>query len=153
MTESTIVFPRFFRRPPQSSQGGYAAGVAAGLLDSAAIVTLHKPPPIERPLRVSHEGSGVHLLDGDELVIHAEPCSSIEVEIPDIDLATARAATASPEILAAHVAPTCVLCGSGRQDGFRIFPGRVGEGLVATSWRIPESAVDRSGIPVGCTDL
>ncbi len=55
MTESTIVLPWFFRGPPQSSQGGYPAGVAAGLLDSAAIVTLHKPPPIERPLCVSPE--------------------------------------------------------------------------------------------------
>jgi hypothetical protein len=142
MAEKTVRFDRFFCGPPSSANGGYAAGVTAGILGGAARVSLPKPPPVERLLTVRSAESGVKVFDEDELVLSAKPRSGrLDVRPPEIDLARARAATAIPEILANHRAPTCVVCGPDRADGFRILPGSLGPGLVATSWRVP--AIDR----------
>ena len=123
--------------------GGYLAGVAARLLPEPARVSLLKPPQVGRPLTARFFESGVKILDGDDVVLVAEPRGQLVVRLPHIDLAAARAAMASPEILAGHSAPTCVVCGHDRADGFRIFPGSLRPGLVATSWLVPS---------IGCHD-
>lgn len=123
--------------------GGYAAGVTAQLLSEPARVSLLKPPPIGRLLTAQRIESSVKIFDGDEVVLVAEPRGQLDIRVPNIDLAAARAAVAIPEILANHAAPTCVVCGPGRPDGFRIFPGSLGPGLVGTSWRVP---------PIGCQE-
>ncbi len=132
-----VVLDGFFRGPPTSANGGYAAGVTARLLREPARVSLPKPPPIGRPLTARRVESGVKIFDGDEVVLVAKPRGQLDVRVPDINPAAARTAVAIPEILANHAAPTCVVCGPGRADGFRIFPGSLGPGLVATSWRVP----------------
>lgn len=132
-----IVFAGYFRGPPSSANGGYAAGVTAQLLGEPARVSLPKPPPVGRSLTPRREGSAIKILDGDEVVLVATPRGRLHVRVPDIDLDAARAAVAIPEIVANHRAPTCVVCGPGRTDGFRLFPGSLGPGLVATRWRVP----------------
>jgi hypothetical protein len=132
-----VVFDGYFRGPPTSANGGYAAGVTARLLGEPARVSLPKPPPVGHSLTARRVESAVKIFDGDEVVLVATPRGQLDVRVPDIDLAAARAAVAIPEILANHRAPTCVVCGPGRADGFRLFPGSLGPGLVATFWRVP----------------
>ena len=138
-----IVFDEFFRGPPTSANGGYAAGVTARLLGEPARVSLPKPPPVGRPLTPRRVEPGLKVFDGDEVVLVATARGRHDVRVPDIDLVAARSAEAIPEIIANHAAPTCVVCGPGRADGLRIFPGSLGPGLVATSWRVPS---------IGCQD-
>jgi len=111
-----VVLDGFFRGPPTSSNGGYAAGVAAGLLGGPARVSLRRPPPIDRPLRVGRVEKGVELVDHDEVVMVATPRGPLDVTVPRIDLDVARATSATSEFLASHRAPTCVVCGPGRSD-------------------------------------
>lgn len=132
-----VLFDGFFRGPPTSANGGYAAGVTAELLGEPARVSLPKPPPVERALTARRVDSGIKIFDADEVVLAATPRGRLDVRVPNLDLGAARAAVPIPEILANHRAPTCVVCGPGRVDGFRIFPGSLGPGLVATSWRVP----------------
>lgn len=126
--------------------GGYAAGVTAGLLGEPATVSLMKPPPVGRPLTARRDESGLKILDGGEVLLAARPRGQLDVRVPHIDVAAARAAVAIPEILANHAAPTCVVCGPERDDGFRIFPGSLGPGLVATSWRVPAIGCNEGGV-------
>ncbi len=140
-----VVFDSFFRGPPTSANGGYAAGVTARLLGEPARVRLPKPPPVGRPLTARRVESSVKIFDGDDVVLVAKPRGQLDVRVPHIDVAAARAAVAIPEIVAKHAAPTCVVCGPGRADGLRIFPGSIGPGLVATSWRVPSIECQEGG--------
>ena len=68
-----LTIPARFRGPPESANGGYAAGLLAAFVHSPAVeVTLRLPPPLERPLTVAREGTRVLLLDGDDTVAEAE---------------------------------------------------------------------------------
>ena len=58
-----IVIPRYFRGPPETSNGGYAAGLAAEPLAGPAIAKLFKPPPIDVPLHVRRAENRVEILD------------------------------------------------------------------------------------------
>jgi hypothetical protein len=95
-------------------------------------LSLPKPPPVGRPLTVRRLEPAVKILDGDKVVLIAQPRGQLDIRVPPIDLAAARAAAAIPQILAKRRAPTCVVCGPARPDGFRIFPGSLAPRLVAT---------------------
>jgi hypothetical protein len=56
-----------FCGPPASANGGYACGAIAELLSGGAEVTLRRPPPLGRPLRVRVGGGDAVVHDGDEL--------------------------------------------------------------------------------------
>jgi hypothetical protein len=139
MTSQDVVLDAFFssRGRRRITNGGYAAGVTARLLAEPAQVSLLKPPVVGCPLTAKVSNSGVQILDGDEVVLVAKPRGQLVVRLPPIDLAAARAAVTSPEALACHAAPTCVVCGPERVDGLRIFPGSLRPGVVATSWVVP----------------
>ena len=77
-----ITFPRHFRGPLTSANGGYACGRLAAFVDADEVeVTLRLPPPLDRPLAVVPDGDGVRLLDGDALVAEARP-ASLDVDAP-----------------------------------------------------------------------
>ena len=139
-----LVLDAFFssRGRRRITNGGYAAGVAARLLAEPAQVSLVKPPVVGRPLTARFSESGVDIFDRDELVLAAKPRGQLAVKLPHIDLAAARATVTSPHALARHAAPTCVVCGPERADGFRIFPGSLRPGVVATSWHVPTIGCD-----------
>jgi hypothetical protein len=100
-------------------------------------VRLHKPPPIDVTLRVHRQAAMMQLFDGDELVLSVTPRAPLSVQIPELDWTAAGAAHASQEVLAQHAAPTCVVCGSQRPDGLRIYPGRIDDRTVAMGWIVP----------------
>jgi hypothetical protein len=141
----TLTIPRRCNGPPDSANGGYTCGLVAGLIGSAAEVSLRAPPPLERPLEVRREGAMVRVLDGESLVAEGRP-GEPELESPEPpSLAEAeRACERGREPWAHdHPFPTCVICGPNREpgDGLRIFPGELPDrGVFAAPWT-PDSSL------------
>ncbi len=146
--------PRRFNGPPSSANGGYVAGAlaeASGLTGDVT-VQLRKPPPLETPLELVPGDGRVELRHGGELVAVAvaEGPQSWTDALP-VTVAQARAAEESYVGHRHHPFPTCFSCGPQRDDGLRIFPGRVDDRRVAATWTpaadlaAPDGAV---GVPV-----
>jgi hypothetical protein len=142
-----IVFDRRFRGPPESANGGYASGVAAGLLGAPASVRLLRPPPLETPLDVERAGDRL-IIVGDAPVIEATP-SELEIEIPEpVSVDEARRASERYAGFETHPFASCFVCGPERDegDGLRIFPGRVdGREMLAATWTPTADLGDDAG--------
>lgn len=134
-----------FCGPPKSANGGYACGRLAAFIEGPAEVTLRRPPPLDKAMRVVAEGDGVALYDGDTLIASARAATA-DVAIPSTpSFAAAHAAelrTIPPD---KHNLPTCFVCGPHRAygDGLRIHVGPLDpddadwSGLLAATW-IPQ---------------
>jgi hypothetical protein len=137
-----VIEPRF-NGPVGSANGGYTCGLIADFVDGIAEVTLRKPPPLGRALRVEREGDRVVVRDGDAVVAEAVE-APFELAVPEPPT-TEEAASASARYpgFDAHAFPTCFVCGPERDpgDGLRIFAGPLHDGLVAGPWTPTE--VDR----------
>jgi hypothetical protein len=137
-----VAIPDRFNGPPRSANGGYTCGVVARLVGSEVVrVSLRAPPPLERPLAVTHhEGGRVELHDGGAIVAEGEPAELL-LDVPDA-VSPERAAAVSQAGVerwtAGHPFPTCVVCGPerGQGDGYRVFPGEMpeGGGVFAAPW-------------------
>ena len=119
----SISFDRRFRGPPDSANGGYAAGCLAGFVDAPAVeVRLAAPPPLERPLSVVDVGGGmVELRDGaSSLIAFAQP-GRLDLDVPRPvgyeTAVTARARMLATFDASVHVFPTCFGCGPERERG------------------------------------
>lgn len=163
MTAETVTIPSRFNGPPGSANGGYACGITARLLaggaetDAAVEVTLRRPPPVDRPLRVERGSERVAILDGDQVVAEAaygKPPSDLPDPIrPDQAIEAARNFDTGT-YTKRHPFPKCFTCGPARSehDGLRIFPAPVpnagGRQMVAWPWTPDQSlgADDGSGI-------
>src|SRR4029450_503869 len=76
-----VIEPRF-NGPLGSANGGYTCGLIADFVDGIAEVTLRRPPPLGRALRVERDdGRGV-VSDGDAVVAEAVE-ASFELGIPE----------------------------------------------------------------------
>ena len=134
-----VTLPDQFCGPPNSANGGYTAGTLARYLGGVVEVTLRRPPPLGRPLKLDREGEHGFLRDGDDIVAEAVPTTVDLVSPPPVDWDVAVVASASsmfldPEL---HPFPTCYVCGPLRDegDGLRIFAGRVpGSDVFAAPW-------------------
>lgn len=135
---SSVVIARRFRGPAESGNGGYVCGLVAELAGGEAEVTLRRPPPLERPLRVERPDGAVLLLDGDAIVAEGR-AARLELE-PPAAVSWEEALDASTRYPAFHdhPFPECFTCGPLRDggDALRIFPGSVSgrEGAVAAPW-------------------
>jgi hypothetical protein len=143
-----VVIERRFCGPPESANGGYTCGVLAQHVDGTAEVTLHRPPPLDRPLVVDRRDGVAVLLDGGELVAEGRP-AELELDVPKpVGLDEAERAARSSPFLVDHPFPTCFVCGPERAegDGLRIFPGSVeGREVAAGPWR-PDPSVAEDGV-------
>jgi hypothetical protein len=154
-----VTIGRRFNGPPGSGNGGYACGLLAGALgggqgDAPVQVTLRRPPPVDRALRleVADDASRASLLDGDHLAAEAVP-STLEGAAPLPDLVSYDEACKVAEAfdhddyVGNHPFPTCFACGPERTigDGLRLFPGPVAPGFVAWPWRPDPSLVTGVG--------
>lgn len=144
----TIVrIDRRFRGPPDSGNGGYFAGLLARELGgSQVVVTLKRPAPLDAELQAVAEGGTARLVHGDDVLAVAER-ADLDIAVPDPPpLADARTAETRFD-QAAHIYPGCFVCGPARDpgDGWRIFPGSIGEGVVAASWTPPAEFADTAG--------
>jgi hypothetical protein len=147
--EDQVVIERRFNGPPNSAHGGYACAVAAQFLDWSAEVSLRRPPPLETPLAVRHEGDGVTLEQDGEVVIAGRP-AQLDLEVPEpVSLVEAEAAAAMCPWLERHPFPTCFGCGFERppEDGLFEFPGPVAgrSELWAAVWTPHPSLADSAG--------
>jgi hypothetical protein len=150
MSESIVIDPRF-NGPPDSANGGYTCGLLAAAIDGSAQVSLRRPPPLGRELRLERDGERALLLDDDgDLVAEAAPID------PDWDVpvcaapAAARAAVAGSAFLVRpRPFPTCFVCGSDRpdHDGLEIYPGPLPDrdDLHAGTWTPDPSLADAGG--------
>jgi hypothetical protein len=138
-----------FCGPPGSANGGYACGSIAGLLGGGVEVTLRRPPPLGRPLRLRDSDGVAVLHDGDELVAEAHP-ATVALAVPGTaSPAEARQAAERYPLFQGHPFPTCFTCGPDRAagDGLRIFPGPVpGGDLWAAPWTPDPSVADQDGL-------
>jgi hypothetical protein len=150
-----LLVPRRFCGPPSSGNGGWTAGTLAALAGGAVpddhaepwpciAVSLRKPPPLDTPMPVvTRDGVAEATLDG-EVVARAEPTDVPLTLVEPVPADEARAAEASYVGLSSHPFPTCFACGVARDDGLRIFPGRVadheGAARVAATWT-PDASV------------
>ena len=143
-----ILIDRRFRGPSQSGNGGYSAGLLAEAYGAPAEVTLRMPPPLGRPLDLHRDGERLELCDGDSLVAEALPAAPLGDLAPPrtVSLDEAAAATAAYAGHEAHLFPECFTCGPARDegDGLRIFPGPVGDGLIAATWT-PDASLSTDG--------
>jgi hypothetical protein len=131
----TVVIASRFNGPPSSANGGYSCGVLAAQLGASAEVTLRKPPPLDRALRVESDDAGVRLLDGDVLIASARVAEP-ELTIPEPPTyEQALAAEAAFVGFDFHHFETCFVCGTKRPDGLCLYTGKIpGRDLVASAW-------------------
>jgi hypothetical protein len=144
-----LVVPARYCGPPTSGNGGYVAGSLAHHLDRAeghgVTVRLHRPPPLDVPMDVTHVDGGVRLeLDG-ALVAEAHTGEVDVPPVPPVPYDEAVAASAAYPGHTFHPFPTCFACGVDHPDGLRIFPGPVapaasGGTRVAAPW-VPDGSV------------
>jgi hypothetical protein len=144
--EEHVVFPRRFRGPPDSVNGGYACGVVAGLLNGLVEVTLRRPPPLDTRLtatRLSAELVEVH--DGHGLVAEGRPSNGHMPILPPVGFQqSVEAAAGYRGFDPGATFASCFVCSPEREDGLRIFPGPVAGGLAAP-WTPDPSLVDQAG--------
>lgn len=126
-----------FNGPSGSGNGGWSAGVFAEAygVPGPVEVTLRRPPPLDTALALVdgqvHDPAGAVIAQ----LRSTEPFDDV---VPPVDLATARAASAAYPGLVAHPFPDCYVCGPGRADGLRIFPGPLPDGRTAAPLKAPE---------------
>ncbi|WP_435206239.1 hypothetical protein [Micromonospora sp. bgisy143] len=129
-----------YNGPTGSGNGGWSAGLFATAAGPGPVeVTLRRPPPLDTELT---------LVDGEvrdpagDLVAEVRPTDAVDAVVPPVDAATAAEAATRYPGFAAHPYPGCFVCGPGRTDGLRIFPGRLPDGRTAAPFRAPEQVDD-----------
>lgn len=145
---STVSIPGRFNGPLESGNGGYCAGLVAGLVDQAVAVNLRSPVPLDTQLDVVvGEDGTVRVSDGETLVADAEPVTPLGLEAPEtVTVEAAREAMAGYRGLASGPFCRCFVCGRAREDSFGVFAGEIkGRDLVASTWMPPAWAADDRG--------
>ncbi|GGK17552.1 hypothetical protein GCM10010124_07620 [Pilimelia terevasa] len=132
--------PGRFNGPPGSANGGYTAGLLAGLLDDPTVqVTLRLPPPLDTDLAARTSPDGVRLYAGEALVAEGVPAAPVPAAVPPVDAAAAAAAARAFPGFTDHPFPTCYVCGPQRPapDGLGVYPGFLGDGRTAAPFTAP----------------
>ncbi len=148
MTAESVSIPARFNGPIENGQGGYSAGIAAGLVGGAVEVTLRRPVPLDTELAVEREEDGaLQLLDGDALVVEARPAPDLAVDIPPaVTPEEARRASAGYRGVRNGPFSRCFVCGLARDDALGVFAGDVeGRDVVASPWTPPAWTADGAG--------
>lgn len=141
-----LVIPSRFNGPVDSGNGGYTCGLVSQLIEGVAEVTLRTPPPLDTELDVAHTPEGIEVLDGRVLVAQAKAIDAWEPHVPaPPSIEQAREARLTYRGLTNHEFPTCFTCGPDRDDGLGIFPGRMDDELVASSWTADDSLPAEDG--------
>jgi hypothetical protein len=150
-----VLIERRFRGPPESGQGGYSCGLVAERIEGdCATVSLRKPPPLERPLRIDSTDDRVLLADGGEVVAEGH-ADELALDVPDpVSLDAARRASEHP-FWGRHIHPFpgCFGCGFERNqdEAVAIWMGAdERRGLMAGVWK---PSVDFAGEDGAVTKL
>ena len=114
MRADSIVISGQFNGPPDSANGGYAAGLLAQQLDAGTVeVTLRAPPPLDVPLRIERADGTTRAFHEDALIAEARASDlDVTAEVPEpVTWDEAIAAAKLYRGLASHAFPTCLACG------------------------------------------
>jgi hypothetical protein len=144
---SMVRIDRRFRGPPDSGNGGYFAGVVAKTLGGSDVaVSLRRPAPLDTDLRLEHADDEACLYDGSALLAVAGR-KAVTIDVPPPVLVEEARAAEGRFLADRHLYPGCFVCGPDRLagDGWRIFPGRTGNGHVAATWTAPAEFGDEQG--------
>jgi hypothetical protein len=149
-----VTFPRRFRGPLTSANGGYASGRLAAFLEADAVeVTLRLPPPLERPLDVQRDGDAALLFDGDAVVAEAR-ISELDLDPPaPVSFAAAEQASSRFVRIGSPVFGECFVCGIRDEgDGLGIYAGRVAgrEPVHAAPWTVPAASSELVWAAIDC---
>jgi hypothetical protein len=127
-----MIIPARYNGPPDSANGGYAAGLVSEALGGGFEVTLKRPPP----LGVDLDLVGNELRYGDVVIAEARRNTTVLDAPEPVSLEEAEAASKRYAGFRQHAYPTCFTCGPERSDGLGVFPGPVEgrEGVVAAPW-------------------
>jgi hypothetical protein len=141
-----------FCGPPGYGNGGYSCGLFAASVGSPAAVTLRRPVPLDRPLRVTTTADGAAVEDAaGELVAEvsrSEPLSDLEPpRRPGVEEA-AEASRRSPFRTERHPYPGCFVCGPEHERGLHIHVGELeGEPVAFAASFTPSADLgDASGL-------
>ncbi len=150
-----ITFPRRFRGPLTSANGGFACGRLAAHVDADEVeVTLRLPPPLDRPLAVRRDRELSLLVDGDAVVAEARPVV-LDVDPPaPVSRADAEDARTRHVRIGNVVFRECFSCGMREDgDGLRVHAGAVAgrEPLQAAPWQVRESAPELVWAAIDCS--
>jgi hypothetical protein len=148
VTAQSVSIAARFNGPLESGQGGYSAGLAAGLVGGAAEVTLRRPVPLDTELAVARGDDGaLRMLDGDALVVEARPAPDLDVDVPPaVTPDEARRASAGYRGTDHGPFSRCFVCGLARDDALGVFAGDVeGREVVASPWTPPAWSADGDG--------
>ena len=142
----TLMVASRFCGPPESANGGYFAGIVAGLASHTLSVRLRIPPPLDTVFTVVElPDGGLEVRHGEVLVGDAIPAQLSVQAPPPPSYLDAVEASRSYIGFKYHRFPTCFVCGvqRSRGDGMRIFAGAVpGRDMVAAPW-VPDNSMDR----------
>jgi len=145
----TITIPARFNGPRESGNGGYSAGLVAGLIDGPAEVSLRSPVPLDTALPVERSQHGeVMVRDRGTLVATARVAAEgVDLDVPaPVDPDEARRAAARYRGSGYDLLSQCYVCGCERVDTFGVFAAPVdGRGIVASPWTPPCWAADTVG--------
>lgn len=142
--------PGRFNGPPDSANGGIAAGRLAQLVETGAAigpiqVTLHRPPPLDVDLATERLDDGrVLARHGSQLVAEAAAVAVEIAPVPPVDFETAADAATRFAGFREHPFPTCVGCGVDRSDGLACYAGPLDP---AVPTRLATPFVPRADLP------
>jgi hypothetical protein len=142
-----VLIPARFNGPLDSGNGGYSAGVVAGLLDGEVEVSLRSPVPLDKQLEAVIEDGSARLLDDGELIAEGRRLADFDLDVPE-PVTPVEAAEAMRGYRGLPDGPfsRCFVCGRAREDALGVFAGPVeGRGLVASTWTPGASLADASG--------
>jgi hypothetical protein len=147
VTAESVSIPARFNGPLENGQGGYSAGIAAGLVGGGAEVTLRRPVPLDTELAVSRDDGVLRLVDGETLVVEARRAPDLHVDVPaPVTPEEARRASTGYRGVADGPFSRCFVCGLARDDAFGVFAGEVdGREVVASPWTPPPWTADGDG--------
>lgn len=144
--DEQLIIPARFRGPPDSANGGYACGAVAGFLDGPVEVTLRRPPPLDAPMTLARTEKGsIEIHDDHGLVAEGRVSERTLAVPPPVGFDHAvEAALRYRGFDPGATFASCFVCSPEREDGIRIFPGPLGEGLAAP-WIPDPSLADKNG--------
>jgi len=133
-----------FNGPPGSGNGGYTAGLIAAAIGETVTVRLMRPIPLDRDLVVAGVNDSWEVRCDSDVVAVART-TVVAAAVPEpVPYVEALGVSMHFAGFATHAYPKCFVCGPARErdDGLRIFPGRVpGTLAVAAPW-LPGHTLD-----------
>jgi hypothetical protein len=138
----SVTVPSRFNGPPTSGNGGYSCGIVAAAHGGPAAVSLRRPVPLDRELRLRRRDDGTTCAFADavnEPIVEAAPAGPLPPwDGPAVRPEEARRAHDRYAAPRGGEFGSCFVCGRSRHDGFGVFAGPVeGTDLVATPWTPP----------------